>query len=442
MKYQKWGLLGLCICIGLAFTPSALTQTSLEQDSTMNNLVHLPLYQTAKLGTLGEVKKWGHGQQALLVIAGFGFDWRIYKPLIKNFKKEFTIYAITIPGFGHTAAPPMPHGQSYADRHWSKGVVQGLLTLIDSEKLQKPIILSGLAQGTQIVLEFAIDFPHKIHSGIIIGGIPRASSPSLNVDNMSLAQRANFVDHYLAPKWFKTVTKKTWDSNMHQPEGYSLHKKNGLKARATSLSVPMPVMIQYLCEFWTTDFTQRLDEVGVPLLVLIPTFNENVRQQERTKYLNDYFINPWGKLPNLPLLSLINMDNTGAFTWWDQPDKTFGEVRSFIKKHQGFVYRPIEKTIPPPNLSSSLEEYAGKYGQGIIKEQNGKLYYVQTEGMSLALVQVKEDLYKLDLPPEAITPDGKSVPLIQFNRNEEEKIESISLLWTDGSQQGPIPKNK
>ena len=58
-------------------------------------------------------------------------------------KEEFTMYAVTLPGFGGTPALPMPpEGTSYGEQTWTRSAITGLSDLIRDEEIEAPIVVA------------------------------------------------------------------------------------------------------------------------------------------------------------------------------------------------------------------------------------------------------------------------------------------------------------
>jgi hypothetical protein len=72
----------------------------LEQDSSLDNLVDPPGYQTSPLGTLGAIRRVGTGPRAMVLVPGLGFGAEVFEPLMADFEDQFTMFAVTLPGSG------------------------------------------------------------------------------------------------------------------------------------------------------------------------------------------------------------------------------------------------------------------------------------------------------------------------------------------------------
>src|SRR5262245_43210623 len=93
---------------------SASARPPALQDSTLHHLVHAPGYVTAPLGTLGAVVERGHGPIDMILVCGFGLGASVFEGFMHRNAARYHMYAVTLPGFEGTPAPPMPPpGTSY-----------------------------------------------------------------------------------------------------------------------------------------------------------------------------------------------------------------------------------------------------------------------------------------------------------------------------------------
>jgi pimeloyl-ACP methyl ester carboxylesterase len=299
-----------------------------------NNLVLPPGYPVSEYAAIPAYTKTGSGSRDLIVIPGLGFDACIFDDFVKENKKKFTIYAITIPGFGNTRAPAMPlTDSSYGLQYWNRGIESGILKLIKRENLKRPLIAGFFAQGTQLALRLGIDYPALV-SGIIVMGGPakfiliRQGVPT----EFPLKNSVDYIDRFTAPRWFKNISKEDFDKGNYLPEIYSLDKKEGEALWSQVSSVPLPVMIRYLLEFFASDITIELDKIQCDVLVLRPSFNPTVLQNPINNYVLPQFINVWDRAVGMNRLIQVK-DIPGAATcvWKDNPLATAREISEFIK---------------------------------------------------------------------------------------------------------------
>lgn len=320
----------------LYFTAGLAQPKNTPPDTTINNLIHTPGYKTSEYGSIPEYIRYGSGARTLILIPGWGFDASVFQDFMAANKDNYTMYAITIPGFGKTTAPPMPpEGTSYGAQSWNKGVIMGILQLIEKEKLQKPVIIGHFTLGTQLALRIAIDYPEKTGSVIIIGGqakfigVMNGKTADLPLDKMVLA-----ADRYTGPMWFKHISKDDFDKGNYVPETYSLDSLKGAQLWQQSAGIPLPVMIRYLCEYIASDLKAELDKIKCPALILRAMFNDDILQASANSYLRLQFIDTWkdASVKN-PLIQVTDIPGAGTFIWKDKPGEVYSLINKFLSSH-------------------------------------------------------------------------------------------------------------
>jgi pimeloyl-ACP methyl ester carboxylesterase len=331
--------LAVAIFFSLMCRVFCLAQSSTEEptENAINNLVLPKDYQPVALGSGPEFKVSGKGRQTLLIIPGLGFDGSVFDDFVKTNEKRFTMYVVTIPGFGTTRAQPTPvEGTSFGEQSWNKGVLEGLKKLIDNNGLVKPIVVGHFVQGTQLALRLAIDFPDKIDGVIVLGG-PAKFLPVQGGKVMEYPLKSSiaYVDNYSAPRFFKTMSQTGFNEGNYLPSVYSLNEKMGRELWNQVASVPLPVMVRYLSEFHASDVTLELDKVKCPVLVLRPGFKPemlNDTQNPDLNYIKPQFIDSWERDAKAnPNFKIQDIQSSGAFVWKDQPEETGKHIMTFVK---------------------------------------------------------------------------------------------------------------
>lgn len=332
MKAVFFSLFIITICCGNSISGQTSCKNS---DTLVNNLVHLKNYKTTMLGDIPEYKKYGKGEKTLILIPGLGFDASVFDDFVKVNKKNYTMFVITIPGFGKTHAPPMPDSTvSYGDQTWSKGFISGILKLIEKEKIKKPIIVGHFTLGTQLALRIAIDYPEEVSGVIVLGGQSKfIAIQKGKVLDYPLNYMIMGTDKYSAPVMFKGKKEKDWDEGNYLPEIYSLDNKVGKKLWSKVAEVPVPVMVRYLCEYQATDIKAELNKIKCPVLVVRPLFNSTVLSTEINSYVKPQFIDSWDEASKKnPLIQVRDINNSGTFLWKDQPKMAYEVIVTFIKE--------------------------------------------------------------------------------------------------------------
>lgn len=329
---------GLIAITVFFYSLPAISQSSNQQtDTTINNLVLPEGYVSNEPEAIPYYIKVGKGKQAMILIPGLGFDAAVFSDFMEANKNDYTMYAITIPGYGKTKAPPMPaKGTSYGEQSWNKQAVLGIAKLIEKEKLQKPIIAGHFTQGGTLALRMAVDYPDKIGSVIVAGACAKFIAVNgESFRDFPLDTMIYFVDRYSAPVWFKSVSKKYFDDNNYLPEIYSLDSTRGAELWKQSADVPIPVMIRYLCEFFASDIKTELHKIKCPVLILRSLFSDKVLKAPVNSYIKRQFIDSWDNVPAInPLIQMKDIPGSASFIWKDKPMETYAAIKDFLDKQK------------------------------------------------------------------------------------------------------------
>jgi pimeloyl-ACP methyl ester carboxylesterase len=336
----QWLLLtvipGVCLISG-ATVPAVhgqeVCQRIMEQDSTLNNLVDPPGYQTARPGTLGAVVHRGNGTQAMILIPGLGFGGEVFREFMEAFDEKYRMYVVTLPGFGGTPAPPCPgEGTSFGEQTWTNGALGAIEKLIKDEGLQNPIIVGHWLTGTQLALRLAMKHPDHVKAVVILSGSTRmiVSDQRYAPYYSTPEKRVAAVDAFLAPRWFKTVTRETWDDNNFLPGDYAVNDVQGLRLWRTAASPRLHVWVRYLCEFNAQDISPEMSKVTVPTLILKPGLDGVARDPDRS-YMDNYCNKSWdGSVENNPKITVKTIPNSRVCLWFDQPEEVNKAVVGFL----------------------------------------------------------------------------------------------------------------
>lgn len=306
-------------------------------DTPVNNLAHTTGYKTCQYDEIPKYVKTGKGSQKMILIPGLGFDASIFKDFIEANKEKYTMYAITLPGYGGTPAPAMPaEGVSYGEQTWNKSAIKGIIKLIEKHKIEKPIIVGHFVQGTQLALRLAIDYPANVSSVIILGGVLKFT-PMIGgkVKDFPLATMVSYTDTLTAPKWFRTMSRKTFNAGNFPPVIYSMDSSSqGNMLWMQPAAVPFPVIIRYSCEYFASDIKQELHKIKCPVLAIRPLFTQAMLNNPLYAFAKPYFTDSWDKVSAInPLISVKDIPDAATFIWKDNPGETFSAINAFLQKN-------------------------------------------------------------------------------------------------------------
>ena len=297
-----------------------------ELDTTRNNLEHAADYRTAALGSLGQVVRRGSGSRDVVLIAGWGYGADVFEGFMRSNQQRYRMVAVTLPGFAGTPAPPMPPaGTSYGERTWTAAAERALAELIVVERLDHPIIVGHFNVGAQIALRVALDHPDHVGGVVVVGGTLHAPFPSRRDSTgrtpVTPEERVAGVDRFWAPRWFKFVTEETWRRGNYQAEHYSVDRARGLARVEEADRVPLPVLIQYVCEYFASDLSQELSKLRVPVTALVPGFRPEVLADSALAMGAQAFAASWRPAAGHPRVNVVTVSGSGVFVMDDRPEE-------------------------------------------------------------------------------------------------------------------------
>jgi pimeloyl-ACP methyl ester carboxylesterase len=247
------------------------------------------------------------------------------------------MFAVTLPGFEGTAALPMPApGTSYGDQSWTRAAADAVVKLIREKKLARPVLVGHFINGTQVVMRVALEHPELVRAVVLLAGSPRFEPEKASPfwpKNLTPERKVQGVDRYLAPRWFKTVTRDTWVKGNFAATDYSVDPGLGKRFADRANDPPLPVLVRYLCEFHASDLWPDLARLQRPLLVIQPSFTARLRADTTRNYLQSYFEEPWGgRLEARAGVESAVLGNAGIMIMEDQAGTVDRKIAAFLKR--------------------------------------------------------------------------------------------------------------
>jgi pimeloyl-ACP methyl ester carboxylesterase len=308
---------------------------SMAQDPTLDNLRLPPGTKTTPAGTLGQVRRFGEGPKVMLLIPGIGFSGNIWSEFMERHRTEYTMYAITLPGFGDTPPLAMPsEGSRFADTPWIKSTLQAIGALLDREHIERVTIVAHWALATQIALRLAVDDPNRVEAVVLIAGVLKVyyeNSPGMLT--WTPEQRSGFVES-MAHHWFKTVTRQTWDDNNFMSYDYAVNPRRGLFLWREAQAPLLPVWIRYLLEFYSMDLSADLKDLRVSTLIVQPGFDDPAYYVEQGRnYMRNLCLDSWKGAAELnKLVEFVTIPQSRLFIMHDQPEALEKAMSPFLKR--------------------------------------------------------------------------------------------------------------
>jgi len=137
------------------------------------------------------------------------------------------------------------------------------------------------------------------------------------------------TDKYMAPQWFKTVTRETWDDNNFLPGDYAVNPIRALRLWRWAATPMLHTWIRYLCEFNSQDINPALDSLTVPVMLMKPGLEGNY-SDPGNDYMRAFCDLSWKpSVLQKSNVRSVTINDSRAFIWFDQPKRFNEELQSF-----------------------------------------------------------------------------------------------------------------
>jgi pimeloyl-ACP methyl ester carboxylesterase len=308
------------------------------QDPALDNLVHAPGTVTVELGTLGAVVERGSGPIDMVCVSGFGLGASVFERFAERNAARYRMFLVTLAGCEGTAPPPMPAvGTSYGAQTWTNGAVAGVVKLLQERKLARPVLVGHFVNGTQVAARVAAEHPELVRALVLLAGTTRfepIEAVAWWPRGLTLEQKVKMVDEGLAPRWFKTVTPKTWVAGNFTAADYSsVDAERGRRFAERANEPALSVLIRYLCEFHASDLAPALDGLALPLLIVSPGFDEALRADSKRNYVFGYCDEPWrGHLEGRANAERLVLPGAGILVHDDKPAEVDAALADFLAR--------------------------------------------------------------------------------------------------------------
>lgn len=309
-----------------------------EIDVSRNNFWPLANYELLAKDSEPVIRKTGQGKQTLILIPGMYSGMKSFDAFIARNQSQYRIFHLTPPGLNGTPAwPPPPAATSFSELTWTRRLEEAILDLIRTEKLSKPVILAERQPAAQAAIELAIEHPDQIGGLVLVGTnlvqfFPSPKDPTRKTP-IAFEDRGGFIDESWAGKWFKYVTPETWKNGDLAQQLLSVDPSRAQTAWNELEAARVEIKIRYLLEFWASDVTRGFDKLKVPVLALVPAFDEKFLADPANGFAKPSFLDSWETLvPKHPQLEVVKIPNARMLVLDDQPQASDDAIAAFVKR--------------------------------------------------------------------------------------------------------------
>src|SRR5262245_158724 len=237
-----------------------------------------------KYSPIPEYKRVGHGTQTLLLIPCMSCRWNEWEEFMERNQAKYTMYAVTIPGYGGTPAPELPRD---TDRPlWHDNAVNALAQLLDEQKLREVTVV-GHSWGTIIGVQLAAHRPDVIKRLIAVDGSIENTSWKLGDTSARLAQARQIVE----ANGQKFADAEEWRkfNIAGLPAGETVPRSaalQALKLHGSFMATAKEALLQYWRENVLIDLTSAARRLAIPILD-IRCLNGTEQEQQRKTHLDN-----------------------------------------------------------------------------------------------------------------------------------------------------------
>ena len=247
----------------------------------------------------------------VLLLHGWGSSAALMRPLTNALADTFAMYALDLPGHGHSPPPPEPWG---IDAHM-RLVRDVICDRIHPTHGTAPLPIIGHSNGGRIALFLAADPEAQalVDRLVLISpsGIPRKRSASVNARRMiAKLMKAPFT--WLPEPLRSPATDWLRHSLLWRALGSSDYRALDGVMRATFVRV----VNSYVDD--------QLDQIAAPTLLFWGT-NDEAITREQMRRLEE----------GLPDAGLVPLDGAGHYGYLDAPGPIVAGIRHFLRDYAG-----------------------------------------------------------------------------------------------------------
>ncbi|HYE84987.1 MAG TPA: alpha/beta hydrolase [Vicinamibacterales bacterium] len=305
----------------------------MEIDTARNNLQFAARQSTLPVNAIVSAVRSGRGRDTLVLIPGVYSGRTVFDSFVARNRTLYTTYLVTPAGLNGTTSRALPpEAESYGQYRWTRAVESDVRTLIERERLERPIIVTHGFPGSLVAQAIAATSPELIGGVIHIASIAIQAAPSFREPGKAAAleERIAIVDDAWVNKWFKYVTPETWESNNYPAAMLANDPDRAERARTELEAAPLEVKIRYLAEFMASDQSKELLATRVPMLVLKPGFDDKTLAEPANAFFKVFFLDSWNAFASNPKIELLTIPNARALLLDDQPKAADDAIAAFV----------------------------------------------------------------------------------------------------------------
>lgn len=188
-----------------------------------------------------------------------------------------------------------------------------LAALLDALRIQEAHI-GGISYGSEISMEFAIRYPQKTKSLIVIDGVSQID-PLLKAQSLPWLMAAERNDPELL---LRTSV------HLNFSEDWIATHQDYIEASVENFAkIDMPAFVALMKSFYNLDLTDRLAQISVPTLIIVGE-NDLIKGRKYSQIMADH----------IPQAEYVIVPGSGHALCLDKPDILNTLLIGFVKKNR------------------------------------------------------------------------------------------------------------
>lgn len=262
------------------------------------------------------VERHGSKGRPVILVPGLASGPWVWQEVIRQFKDEYTLYVVTLPGFD---GRPAPTGAPF------EGARAALRDLIAQRKLVKPIII-GHSLGGILGYAVAADLGDRVGGLVALDGLPVFPG----TENMPPEQR---------PQAAESVRQRMATG---QPQAFADQQRQYMRSQGVldigKADDITPLLLKsdreavgaYVADVLGQDLRPVLPKISAPVLVVAPFYQYDSAQDAMT--VNDKIEHYRMLVEGIPSVEVVPIAPSRHFLMIDQPLALAGILRRYLDR--------------------------------------------------------------------------------------------------------------
>jgi len=265
-----------------------------------------------------DFKIQGTGATNVLIIPCMSCRWRAFDKFMERNQDHYTMYAITIPGFGGSEIPELP---MWSDQPvWQENALTAVENFIDKHNIKDAIVVSH-SWGSVLAVQLLARRDDFAKSWIILDTyVPFDKSEQTLPYSEKVKLAAKWREDFFHPLY----SPDEW-ANFNKPSPYMPHDRQILYY-GMFMATPREVVFQYWRENGLRNINTDFGKVNIPVLEVksispIQPDPEDAKKRYRARY---------DTMPTPKLLRTVFIKNTGHYQVEQRPEIIDEIVRKVV----------------------------------------------------------------------------------------------------------------